>query len=96
MLDQILDQSFQLIDAKGNTYSKTDELEWIKANQSKPDSFFYEIKRLDVYKNGTAIVAGTGHVFNDSSKMTYQSSNVLIKKNGVWKAINSHVSGIKR
>lgn len=28
--------------------------------------------------------------------MEYQSSNILIKRNGLWKAIASHVSGSQR
>lgn len=96
LLNQILDKSFQMISADGGWFTKKDELEWIKNHRSKPDSFYYEIKRLDIYENGTAIISGTGHVFNDGSKMTYQSSNVLIKKPEGWQAINSHVSGIKK
>jgi hypothetical protein len=60
------------------------------------DSFRYEINRLDIYRNGTAIVAGTGHIYNDSTYSIYQSSNVLIKRDSIWKATLSHVSGYKK
>ena len=99
LLDQILADEFQLIDADGNWSDKKFELDYIKKNKPSYDSFRFEIKRLDIFENGTAIVAGTGHIEgNDENgpyKMIYQSSNVLIKRQGEWKAIGSHVSGIK-
>jgi hypothetical protein len=99
LLDQILADEFQLIDADGNWSDKKFELDYIKKNKPSYDSFRFEIKRLDIFENGTAVVAGTGHIEgNDENgpyKMVYQSSNVLIKRQGEWKAIASHVSGIK-
>lgn len=95
LLDRILDDSFKMIDNDGNYYTKKDELAWIKENATVHDSFNYEIKRLDIYDNGTAVVAGTGHIYNDSTYSIYQSSNVLVKKDSLWKAILSHVSGFK-
>ncbi|QSE98929.1 DUF4440 domain-containing protein [Fulvivirga lutea] len=95
MLDQILHEYFEMIGHSGEVSDKRFELEWVKNNHVAPDSFYYEIKRLDIFNNGTAVIAGTGHVFNDSTKSTYESSNVLIKENGKWKAILSHVSGVK-
>ncbi|MTI20271.1 nuclear transport factor 2 family protein [Fulvivirga sp. RKSG066] len=96
LLNKILHEEFEMISNSGEWSTKTDEMDWLLSNSSKPDSFFYEIKRLDIFKNGTAVIAGTGHVFNDSSKMQYQSSNVLVKENKEWKAILSHVSGVQQ
>ncbi|WP_420603344.1 nuclear transport factor 2 family protein [Flagellimonas sp.] len=95
LLDSILGDDFQMVDASGEWSNKTKELEWIKENAMENDSFFYEIKRLDVLPNGTALICGTGHIFNDSTETIYQSSNILVKRNGAWKAVASHVSGIK-
>ena len=95
LLDRVLHDDFQMIDAEGNTFSKADELDWIKKNAWKVDSFRYEIKRLETWQNGTAIVSGTGHMLNDSSETVYWSSNVFIKSDGLWKAVSSHVSGVK-
>ena len=95
LLDLILGDDFQMIDASGNWYSKADELLWIKEHATQHDSFFYEIKRLELLPNQTAIICGTGHIFNDTTETIYQSSNVLIKRNENWKAVLSHVSGIK-
>ncbi|MFC4221568.1 nuclear transport factor 2 family protein [Flagellimonas marina] len=96
LLDSILGDDFQMIDADGNWSNKAQELAWIKEHGSSHDSFFFEIKRLDLLPNGTAMICGTGHIFKDSTKTIYQSSNVVVKRNGQWKAIASHVSGIKQ
>lgn len=95
LLDKILDKSFELIDGTGNRYTKKDELNWIKENATDYDFFRYEIKRLDIYDNGTAVISGTGYIYKDSTYNTYESSNILIKKGTNWKAISSHVSGFK-
>ncbi len=95
LLDRILGDDFQMVDASGNWTTKAQEMDWIRENAAENDSFWYEIKRLDVYQNGTAIISGTGHIINDSTKTIYQSSNILIKRDSLWKAVTSHVSGIK-
>lgn len=100
LLDRILAAEFQMIDDQGNWYSKKDELDYIKGNKPTYESFRFEIKRLDIFENATAVVSGMGHIRNQDEKgpylSTYHSSNVLIKRNGIWKAISSHVSGIKK
>ena len=95
LLNQILGDDFQMIDASGAWTNKQDELQWIKKNSTNYDSFYYEIRRLDLLDNGTAIICGTGHIYNDTTKTIYQSSNVLEWRNDEWKAVLSHVSGIK-
>jgi transcription termination factor Rho len=96
LLDKILGEDFKMIDQAGNWFSKKDELEWIKKNATQNDSFHYEIKRFELLENGTALICGTGHIYKDSVKSIYQSSNVLIKREGMWKAVLSHVSGVKK
>ena len=95
LLDRILGDDFQMIDHAGNWYTKQVEIDWIKKNAAGYDSFHFEIKRFDLLDNGTAIICGTGHILQDSVKSIYQSSNVLVKRNGEWKGVLSHVSGIK-
>ena len=95
LLDRILGEDFQMIDAGGTWSDKTGELAWIKENASAPDSFYYDIKRLEALENGTVLICGTGHIFNDTTHTIYQSSNILIKRKGNWKAVASHVSGIR-
>jgi hypothetical protein len=95
LLDRILGDDFQMIDNSGAWTNKQDEMNWIKENGTSYDTFRYEIKRLDINENGTAIICGTGHILNDSVETIYHSSNILIKRSGVWKAVASHVSGVK-
>ncbi len=100
LLDRILADEFQMVRDDGNWSNKQKELEFIKANKPSYDSFRFEIKRLEVFENGTAVVAGTGHIRGKDKdgeyKVEYQSSNILIKRDSVWKAISSHVSGVKK
>ena len=100
LLDAILADEFRMIDADGNWSSKKDELDYIRGNKPAYDSLVFRVKRLDVFENGSAIVAGEGTVKGADKDgpyvSTYQSTNVLIKRDGQWRAIASHVSGVKR
>lgn len=100
LLGRILADEFQMITNTGEWSNKTKELDYIRSNKPSYTAFRFEIKRLDIFENGTAVVAGTGHIDSRDKdgvyKMEYQSSNVLIKRGGIWKAIMSHVSGVKR
>ena len=100
LLDRILASEFQMIDDSGNTFSKNDELDYIKKHAPTYDYFRFEIERLEVFENLTAIVSGKGIINgkDDTGKYltTYHSSNVLIKRGDRWKAISSHVSGVKK
>ena len=91
LLGRLLHDSFQMIDNAGNRSNKAKELDWIATNQWNPGEFEYRIERLDIYGD-TAIVDGTGIAEN----YRYKSSNVLIRENGEWRAISSHVSGYER
>lgn len=98
LLDSILAKEFRRIDDKGNWSSKQDELGYVAKHRPSYREFRFEIRRLEVFENGTAVVAGrgviTGDATNPSSVFEYQSSNVLIKRDGRWQAISSHVSGV--
>jgi ketosteroid isomerase-like protein len=100
LLKRLLADEFQMIEASGEVSTKKLEVAYIKKNRPSYTSFTYTIQRLDVFENGTAIVSGTGLVKGTGKdgpyETTYASSNVFIKRNGQWKAIASHVSGIKR
>ncbi len=91
LLDRLLHDSFEMIDGDGERSTKREEIEFVSNNAWDPGSFEYRIERLDIYDNGVAIVDGTGV----AERYTYKSSNVLIKENGVWRAIASHVSGYR-
>jgi hypothetical protein len=100
LLDRILADEFQMIDADGNWSTKAEELEWIRKNKPSYDSFRFVIRRLEIVENGTAVVAGTGVIEGKDEQgpyiLEYQSSNILIKRGSLWEAIASHVSGIQR
>lgn len=100
LLDRLLASEFRSIDDSGGWSSKAEELDWVRNNKPSYDSLTFEITRLDLFENGTAIVAGTGTVRakDDQGKpttSTYQSTNVLIKRDGRWQAVASHISGVK-
>ena len=89
LLDRLLHDSFQMINAEGGRSTKAKELEWIAENHWNPGRFEYRIERLDIYDGQIAIIDGTGI----AERYSYKSSNVLIKEGGEWRAVASHVSG---
>jgi len=89
LLDALLHDSFQLIDDEGRRSTKAGELEWVAANAWNPGNFEYRIERLDIYEGRWAVIDGSGI----ADRYTYKSSNVLIKADGRWQAVASHVSG---
>lgn len=91
LLDRLLHDSFEMIDGEGNRSTKKDELDYISKHAWDPGSFEYRIERLQIYQGSFAVIAGTGI----AETYTYKSSNFLIKEDGVWRAIASHVSGRK-
>ena len=91
LLDRLLHDSFELINDEGERATKWDELDYIRKNAWSPGNFKYRIDRLDIYNESFAIISGTGM----ADTYTYKSSNVLIKENGQWRAVSSHVSGVK-
>lgn len=100
LLDRILAPEFQMVDGDGNWSTKADELAWLAKNKPAYDSLTFAIRRLDIFENGTAIVAGIGTIRGRDESAPYvaeyQSTNVLIRRNGQWRAIASHVSGYKK
>ena len=98
LLDKILAEEFERIGPDGRRTSKRDEMEYVRKNRPGYSTFNFEITRLDVFENGTAVVSGTGDVRGRDAKGSYttrySSSNVFIRRAGVWKAISSHVSGL--
>ena len=87
LLDRLLHDSFEMFDGDGNRSTKAEELESIRVNRWDPGSFEYRIERLQIYQEAFAVIAGTGIAEN----YTYKSSNFLVKEDGVWRAIASHV-----
>ncbi len=96
LLNSILHDSFQFVQNDGSISTKSKELDFITKNHWNPKSFRYEINRLDIYQKKFAVVSGIGYAERqDGTKYQYHSSNHLIKQDGRWQAISSHVSGYK-
>ena len=99
LLDRLLAEEFRLIDPDGGWSDKATELAHVAERRWINRSFRFEIRRLEVFENGTAVVAGRGVVIGPESDpdggYQYQSSNVLIRRAGRWQAIASHVSGVR-
>ena len=99
LLDKILADEFQFVDQEGVATSKRFELEYIKKHKPTYQSFVFTVDDLRIFENGTAIITGTGVIKGEEDGKpyvtTYRSSNVLIRRDGQWKAIQSHVSGVK-
>ena len=100
LLDSLLADEFQMVDADGNWSTKADELEWIRSNPPSYDSLEFHIERLDIVETRSAIVAGKGVISGSDEEgpyiVEYQSTNVLIKRDGTWTAVASHVSGVEK
>lgn len=100
LLGRLLAPEFQMVDGDGNWTTRADELDWVSKNKPGYDSLTFELKRLEVFENGTAIAAGTGTIRGTDKDgpyvAQYQSTNVLIKRDGAWRAIASHASGYKK
>lgn len=99
LLDRLLAEEFRLIDPDGEWSDKATELAHVARSRWVNRSFRFEIRRLEVFENGTAVVAGRGVAIGPESDpdggYQYQSSNVLIRRAGRWQAIASHVSGVR-
>lgn len=99
LLDRILHPTFQKIAASGQITHKQDELEYISKHKPSYQSFRFEIERLEIYEGKFAVVSGTGFIeevgTQGKTERRYRSSNHLIKLEGRWQAVSSHISGVQ-
>ena len=100
LLGSILADEFQSVDAEGRWSSKQEELDYVRAHRPSYESLTFKAKRLDVLGSDTAIVGGEGTIKGRDAEgayvMTYQSTNVFVRRAGRWQAVASHISGVKR
>lgn len=98
-LRELTHPDFVIIDANGNITTRSEELIFLESFQWPHSEFQYDIESIKLFENGTAIVAGTGRASGKNKRgdycFVYTSSNVLIKTERRWQAIQSHVSGFK-
>ena len=99
LLNSLLHTDFQMTDDNGDKYSKQDEITYISNYGPSYDEFSFEVTGLNIFENGTAVISGTGTMkgveTGEAYITTYKSTDALIKVDGQWKAISSHVSGVK-
>jgi len=99
LLDRILHEKYQLVDDGGAVYSKASEMEYVSKYGPSYDSFEYTIQKLEIFENGTAMIFGIGAIAGSDTQgaytQTYKSTDVFVKEQGKWKAITTHVSGVK-
>lgn len=89
LLDQLLDDTFEMIHADGTVTDKAHEMEAVATKPWDPGEFEYRIERLAIYDD-MAIVSGQGV----ATAYSYRSSNVLVRRPEGWRAVSSHVSGV--
>ena len=62
LLDRILDDRFQMLDAEGARSTKREELEYIRHNRPSYRSFRFDIERLEIFEGRFAVVDGQGTI----------------------------------
>lgn len=99
LLARILHPDFRAIDAEGAVSGKADEIEYIRRHKPSYSSFRFDIERLEIFEGRFAVVSGVGVILNDGKEgkeeTRYRSSNHFVKEGGDWRAVSSHVSGVK-
>ena len=60
LLDSLLHDSFEMIDADGNRSTKAQELDYVANNAWDPGTFEYRIERLEIFQGAFAVVDGHG------------------------------------
>ncbi len=98
LLDKLLHEDYQLIDDNGDRYTKGDELTYVSNYPPSYSSQEFEILEIDIIDNGSAVVIAKatlkGMDGEDAYITTYTISTSYVKIDGLWSAINSHVSGV--
>lgn len=99
LLNEILHDSYQLVDDGGEVYSKNDEMAYVAQYGPSYETFTYDILSLEVYENGTASMFGkgtiTGSDIEGNYTQSYKETDVFVKEEGTWRAVTTHVSGVK-
>jgi hypothetical protein len=100
-LARILAPEFRVTDAAGAQSDRAGELAHVRGTPPAYDSLVFRATRIDVYDGRYAVVAGTGTIFTSraggpsAASTIYASTNVLVKRDGRWQAVASHVSGVR-
>lgn len=92
LLGRVLHESFEKLDVNGERSTRQQELDHVASHAWTAEGFRYDIERLEIYAGQFAIIDGRG----TTADYTYVSSNYLVKEDGRWQAVASHVSGYRR
>src|SRR5262245_58147668 len=57
LLDKILADEFKMIGSDGEYSGKAEQIQYIKTHKPNYISFKFQIKRLEIFENGTAVVS---------------------------------------
>jgi hypothetical protein len=100
LLETILAPEFQMIDDSGVVSTRAEELAYVRGKTPDPPErrFRFVIERLEVFEGRSAVVTGMGHITDPRSgpgEVRYRSTNVLVKRDGRWQAVASHVSTLR-
>ena len=96
-LDRLMDDEYVVTDPLGNVRSKAESLSAIKSNQVLFEST--KSDNIKVRVNGdTAVVTGRssfkGWYKGWSMGGQYQYTDVLVKREGYWLAVSSHITAL--
>ena len=94
-LSRFLDDDFRVIDSEGVAETKPQVLAWVRTTPWQPSNFRYDVQTVVCPADDVAIIAGQGSFDTEAGRQVYTSSNVLVRKDGRWRAVLSHVSGVR-
>jgi ketosteroid isomerase-like protein len=93
-LQDFLTEDFVLVAPDGSAENREQTVEWVRDNPwgNADANFEYTIRRIDFYSDDVANIHGTGRFDGEDCRMAYESANILVRKNGEWKAAFSQTS----
>lgn len=98
-LERLYADDYTVTDDEGVTTSKADEIARLKSGGAVYEATSYEDVRVRLYGD-VAIVAGRGTVKGRGRSgpfhTQYHSTNVFVNRDGQWRAVAAHISGVKK
>jgi len=96
-LDTLLDERFTLTDSRGNVTTRADALAEVKARQPRYERFRNHSMKVRLYGT-TALVNGITSLKGTSGgkpfEVELQFTDTLVKRDGQWVLVASHVSPV--
>lgn len=96
-LDRLMADEYVLTDPLGHVRNKTETLAAIETNDVDFESAQSDDVNVTIYDD-TAVVTGRstfrGRYKGWSMSGCYQYTDVLVKRNGSWKAVGSHITAL--